>query len=276
MKNGKPWLFGIHADPPRFFKYALALIPFCFLLIIYFTASDIRLQKNPHDKLLPSITKIGKAVKKVAFSVDKRSGKVILFSDTWASLKRLFIGITLSALIGFGIGLNMGLLPGFRGVSLSFITFVSNVPPLAILPILFISFGVGELGKIMLIFIGTFPLITRDIYLSVKRIPREAIVKALTLGASQKGVVYRVVLPQILPRLLETIRLSLGAGWLFLIASEAIASQNGLGYRIFLVRRYMSMDVIIIYVAWITLLAFCADFLLKKVIQKKYPWYSLQ
>ncbi len=99
------------------------------------------------------------------------------------------------------------------------------------------------------------------------------IVKALTLGASQFGVIYRVVYPQVIPRLIETVRLSLGAAWLFLIASEAIASENGLGYRIFLVRRYLSMDIIIIYVAWITFIAFIADLILRKWIVVRYPWY---
>ena len=67
------------------------------------------------------------------------------------------------------------------------------------------------------------------------------------------------MLPQILPRLIDSVRLELGPAWLFLIAAEAIAADSGLGYRIFLVRRYLSMDVILPYVAWITLLAFLMD-----------------
>ena len=69
----------------------------------------------------------------------------------------------------------------------------------------------------------------------------------------------RVILPQVTPKLIDAVRLSLGAGWLFLIAAEAVAATDGLGYRIFLVRRYMSMDVILPYVAWITFLAFFID-----------------
>jgi NitT/TauT family transport system permease protein len=68
-------------------------------------------------------------------------------------------------------------------------------------------------------------------------------------------------------------RFSLGAAWLFLIAAEAIAAQEGLGYRIFLVRRYMSMDVIFPYVIWITTLAFLMDFSLKRLSQVCFPWY---
>ena len=70
-----------------------------------------------------------------------------------------------------------------------------------------------------------------------------------------------------------SVRLSLGSAWLFLIAAEAIAATEGLGYRIFLVRRYLAMDVILPYVAWITFLAFALDFALKRYSQWRYPWF---
>jgi NitT/TauT family transport system permease protein len=272
MLNKSPRFFGLHADPPRGLRIVLAIVPFVLLLGLYLIASDIRNTANPQDKLLPTVSKIGKAFEKSALKTDKRSGTVLLWRDTRASLKRLFIGMSAAAAVGLVLGLNMGLLPGLQCLGLSFITFIANIPPLAILPILFITFGVDELGKTMLIFLGTFPLIARDIYLATRKIPRENIVKALTLGASQPGVVYRVVYPQIIPRLIDTVRLSLGAAWLFLIASEAIASQDGLGYRIFLVRRYLSM--IIVYVAWITCLAFCFDLGLRQWVALRYSWYN--
>lgn len=274
IKKNRIWLFGLHADPPKIFRFILAILPFVILLVVYLIAANIRHINNPHDKLLPTIAKMGKTLKKVAFTKDKRTGEYLLWKDTISSLKRIITGVSLAAFAGFILGLNMGLFPGVRCLLLLFITFIANIPPLAILPILFISFGVDEAGKIVLIFLGTFPLITRDIYLAVKKIPREMIVKALTLGASQQGVLYRIVYPQVAPRLIETIRLSLGGAWLFLIAGEAIAAQNGLGYRIFLVRRYLAMDVIILYVVWITLMAVSVDFMLKKWVAVRYPWYN--
>lgn len=274
MANKSPKFLGLHADPPGGLRILLAVLPFVLLLCVYLMASDIRNTANPQDKLLPTISKITKAFERAALETDKRSGTILLWSDTVASLKRLLIGMSAAAVVGLVLGLNMGLLPGARCIGLTFITFIANIPPLAILPILFISFGVDELGKTMLIFLGTAPLITRDIYLATGRIPRENIVKALTLGASQAGVIYRIVYPQVIPRLIDTVRLSMGAAWLFLIASEAIASQNGLGYRIFLVRRYLSMDMIIIYVVWITLLAYAFDFGLRQWVAYRYPWYS--
>ena len=151
-------------------------------------------------------------------------------------------------------------------------TVISLIPPLAILPVLFIVFGLGELSKVALIAIGITPFIARDIQRRTQEIPYEQLVKAQTLGASSLAITLHVALPQILPRLIQAVRLSLGPAWLFLIASEAIASDAGLGYRIFLVRRYLAMDVILFYVAWITLLAFLIDLLLKMLSERLFPW----
>lgn len=114
----------------------------------------------------------------------------------------------------------------------------------------------------------------RDLALRVQEIPREQIIKAQTLGASTWQIAQRVVVPQMLPRLLDALRLEIGPAWLFLIAAEAIAADSGLGYRIFLVRRYLSMDVIIPYVLWITFLAFVMDSLLRLVQRKAFPWFA--
>lgn len=265
---------GLHATPSNVLRWILAALPFVLTFAIYLVASDIRHDANAQDKLLPGITQMLNSFKDLALTPDKRTGEILLLVDTLASLKRIGVGVVLSALFGLLLGINMGMLPGLRALNLPFVTFFSMVPPLAILPILFISFGVGELAKIVLIFLGIFPVITRDIYLATAQIPREQVVKALSLGASEFGVIYRIVLPQIVPRLLNAVRLSLGPAWLFLIAAEAIASTNGLGYRIFLVRRYLAMDVILPYVFWITLIGFSLDWLLRGLMQWRYPWYQ--
>jgi NitT/TauT family transport system permease protein len=268
----KPLFFGIHAAPPRYFKVFLSILPFIILIIAYFIASDMRYTENPSDKILPTISKIVDGINQIAFTENRRTSQYILWSDTYSSLTRLLAGMVLAIITALFIGLNMGAFPGIRALGRPLLIFVSMVPPLAILPMLLITFGIGEMGKIALIFLGTFPFITRDVSMAAASIPKEQITKALTLGASQTAVVYKIILPQVLPRLVSSIRLSLGAGWLFLIASEAIASTDGLGYRIFLVRRYLSMDIIIPYVLWITLLGFMLDFLLKTINQKCFRW----
>jgi len=269
----RPKLLGLHAEPGPALGIGLAVLPFLLLLMVYLVASAWRLEANPSDKLLPPLSKMLDAVLRYGFEPDRRSGEYLLWVDTLASLRRLLIGASLAAFTGLGLGLNMGLFPGLRTFALPVVTFLSIIPPLALLPVLFISFGVGELAKIVLIFVGSVFILTRDTFLSVQALPAQQVVKALTLGASELAVVYRVILPQVLPRLLDAMRLSLGAGWLFLIAAEAVASTDGLGYRIFLVRRYLAMDVIIPYVLWITLLGFLLDFSLRRFIAWCFPWY---
>jgi NitT/TauT family transport system permease protein len=127
----------------------------------------------------------------------------------------------------------------------------------------------------VLIAIGITPFLVRDMALRVQEMPPELLIKAQTLGASTWQIVLRVVLPQIVPRLADSLRLSLGPAWLFLISAEAIAATDGLGYRIFLMRRYLAMDVILPYVAWITLLAFTMDWLLRLFNRRCFPWLSL-
>lgn len=271
-----PRFLGLHANPQGYFKWLLAAIPFVLAVVIYMVASDIRHAENPQDKLLPTFSQMVDASKRMAFQEDRRSGNYLLWGDTYASLKRLLIGVSLAALVGLLLGLNMGLFPGMHAGFYSGLTFVSMVPPLAILPVLFIMVGVDELAKITLIFIGIFPIISRDILMAVRKIPKEQITKALSLGATHLQVTYKIVFPQILPRLIESVRLALGAAWLFLIAAEAIASNEGLGYRIFLVRRYLAMDIIIPYVLWITLMGFTIDYLLRQLLERKFAWYTAQ
>lgn len=265
--------FSLHAQTPEWIRRLLGLLPFLLLLAAYLVASHYRLADNPDDKVLPSLEQMYDAIVRMAFTADSRSGEYLMWADTLSSLRRLALGVLSAAFVGLFLGLNMGLFPVARHSLLPMTTFVSIIPPLSILPILFISFGVDEFAKIMLIFIGTFPLITRDIYQAALATPVEQVTKALTLGASPLQVVYRVALPQLMPRLIETVRLALGGAWLFLIAAEAIASTDGLGYRIFLVRRYLAMDVIIPYVMWIALLGLAFDRLLQAYSHWRYHWY---
>ena len=260
----------INRRPDGASRLILVLLPFALLLFAYFTGSATRLTENPNDKLLPSAVQMADAVKRMAFTEDQRSGGYLLWQDTGSSLQRLGIGLGISALLGLCLGIASGILPLFGAPLSPLLTVLSMVPPLAILPILFIVFGLGELSKVMLIVIGITPILARDLEQRAREIPVELLIKAQTLGAST----WTLILPQLLPRLLIALRLVLGSAWLFLIAAEAIASTDGLGYRIFLVRRYLAMDVILPYVVWITLLAWLMDWGLKALTRKAFPWYE--
>ncbi len=241
-------------------------------MCVYLIYSHARSIDNPGDKLLPAPSIIASTMHRYAFEEDERTGTHLFWTDTGASLERLSVALAISAAIGLGLGLAIGVLPYLRATLGPFVAALSLIPPLAVLPILFIVVGLGEAAKITLIVVGVAPVIVRDLALRTAELPREHIIKAQTLGASTWLLVIRIVLPQMLPRLIDALRLSLGSAWLFLIAAEAIASTEGLGYRIFLVRRYLAMDVILPYVAWITLLAFGMDWLLRALRNQAFGW----
>ena len=262
----------INIIPARPLAVFLAILPFALVFIAYAIGSDIRLTENPADKLLPAPSTIWDTAVRLVSEGDRRTGRILFWHDTWASLKRLALGIGISASVGLLFGLLIGLLPLMRSFLAQFVAVLSMIPPLAVLPILFIVFGLGELSKVVLIVIGTLPFLIRDLSQRVIEVPKELLVKAQTLGASSWVIAIRVALPQIMPRLIQAVRLSLGPAWLFLIAAEAIASDLGLGCRIFLVRRYLAMDVILTYVIWITILAFLMDWALRRASAKFFPW----
>ena len=263
----------INYTPATWAQLCLGLLPFVILLAAYIVASDIRLANNPSDKLLPSINSMLAAVDRMALQPSKRSGEYLLWVDTFSSLSRLAWGVGISAAIALVLGVLNGAVPVLRAHFSPLIRAISLVPPMAILPILFIVLGLGESAKIGLIVIGITPFLIRDLQSRTLEIPAEQKIKAQTLGASSWQLIVRILLPQVMPRLIASVRLSLGAAWLFLIAAEAIASTEGLGYRIFLVRRYLAMDVILPYVLWITWLAFVIDWALDRLSRSLYPWF---
>lgn len=256
-------------------RFALGAVPFVVLIVVYAVASDMRRAENPADKLLPSLGAMSDAFARMAFSPDRRSGNYLLWADTADSLFRLGLGVSISAFLALCLGIVIGFIPNVRAGLAPIVAAISLVPPLAVLPILFITFGLGELAKVALIIVGIMPVMTRSMAQSVSEIPSEQIIKAQTLGASTWQMIVRIVLPQVLPKLITATRLALGPAWIFLISAEAIAATGGLGYRIFLVRRYLAMDIILPYVVWITLLAFALDQCLRAASRRAFGWAHL-
>ena len=134
----------INQTPSNAFKLMLGLLPFVILIILYMVSSDARLEINPNDKLLPSFTQIVDGISRMAFEPSKRTGEYLFWQDTTSSLTRLGIGVLIAAAIGLVLGMVTGALPLFSAWLSPLLTVVSLIPPLAILPILFIVFGLGE------------------------------------------------------------------------------------------------------------------------------------
>ncbi|MBP7648710.1 MAG: ABC transporter permease [Phenylobacterium sp.] len=262
----------LNARPRVGGRLLLGLLPILALVLLYLVVATARHTENPRDKITPIPAAMAAGIQTMAFEADPRTGEVPLVADTKASLQRLGVAVGLAAATTLVLGLTIGLLPYVRASLGPLVATISVIPPIAVLPILFIVFGLGETSKIVLIFVGITPVMVRDLATHVAAIPEEQIVKAQTLGASTWLTLLRVALPQALPRLIDSLRLSLCPAWVYLISAEAIASDVGLGYRIFLVRRYLAMDIILPYVVWISLLAVIMDLALQAWSRTSFAW----
>lgn len=195
-----------------------------------------------------------------------------IVADTKASLTRLSVGLGIAVLLSVSIGLLAGCYSHFGATTSMIVTGLAKIPPLAILPIIFILAGAGEESKIAIIVIGVAPTMTLDIMQRVLSVPRQLIVKAYTLGATSFEIAVDVILPMVWPQVINSLRLALGPAWVFLIAAEAISSNAGLGYRIFVVQRQLGMNVILIYVVWIMLIGLAMDKTLLVLLKRAFGW----
>ncbi|MGC9457725.1 MAG: ABC transporter permease, partial [Halothiobacillaceae bacterium] len=153
----------INQVPGRPWHLALALLPFVLVLLVYLSASSARLAENPDDRLLPSFAAMAEAFSDAATEPTRRTGELILWTDTAASLIRIGLGVGIAMLIGLTVGILVGLIPWVNRAMAPFVAVLSMIPPLAVLPILFIALGVGEVAKVALIAIGITPFLIRDI-----------------------------------------------------------------------------------------------------------------
>ena len=274
-------LFAINTEPGRASTWVLSWFLFVLGISLYFYISAQRHKENPDDRVVPTIAQLRDGLHDAAFGTDEDAGnrslvsrfhESMLWTDTVASAKR-FGWAMLLMIPAVVLGLHVGMFPYVGVFFLRFILFFDKIIALSVLPILFIAFGIDELSKVMLIVIGVAPTIILDTINLTKGVPKEQIVKGFTLGATDFAIAYRIVLKQIFPKILNSIRLNLKAIMLFLFAGEMIASTDGLAYRIALMRRNMGMNTIIPYVLWVALLLFLVDWTMRVVNKTLHPWF---
>jgi len=276
----------IYAKPGRGVTWALSWLLFAAGVIGYLAISTARHRDNPEERVTPTVWQMVDGMSHAIMSPAEDSEPLpdgatwsqrlthsMLWTDTKATGLRFIYSMAL-LLPAVMLGLHMGVFPYVGAFFLRFVLFFDKIVALSLLPILFIAFGIDELSKVMLIVIGVAPTVILDTFNLARGVPNEQVVKAFTLGAGDFDVTYRVVLKQIWPRVLNSIRLNLKAVMLFLFAGEMIASTDGLAYRIALLRRHMGMDVIIPYVLWVALLLFLVDFGMRVLNQKLHPWFE--
>jgi NitT/TauT family transport system permease protein len=278
-------LLSIYAKPSRAWSLLLSWTLFVTGIAAYLYVSHARHLDNPEDRVMPTVAQMARGMYDAALrpaeedeaqstdgSLAQRFLNSMLWKDTKATSRRFILSMAL-LVPAVLLGLHMGLFPYVGAFFLRFVLFFDKIVALSLLPILFIAFGIDELAKVMLIVVGVAPTIILDTFNLTRGVPTEQTVKAFTLGASDFDAAYRVVFKQILPRVLNSIRLNLKSVMLFLFAGEMIASTDGLAYRIALLRRHMGMDVIVPYVLWVALLLFLVDLGMRLLNRRLHPWF---
>lgn len=278
-------LTDIQGRPRRLWTQSLSWVLFLIGIFAYTQFSVIRHKENPEDRVIPSGAQLWQGIKASVLepaeeddaldpgaTTFQRVTHSMIWKDTVSSSRRFFIAIAL-LIPAILIGLHMAVFPYAEAFFLRFILFFDKIVALSLLPILFIVFGIDEWSKIMLMVIGVGPTLMLDTYNIAKSVPREQVVKAFTLKSTNLDVAYRVILKQIMPQVINSVRLNLKPLALFLFAGEMIASTDGLAYRIAIMRRHMGMDIIIPYLLWVAVLLFGMDALLRVANRRLHPWF---
>lgn len=278
-------LADIQGRPGRLWTQSLSWVLFLIGIFAYTQFSVIRHKENPEDRVIPSSAQLWQGIKASMLepaeeddaldpsaTTFQRVTHSMIWKDTVSSSRRFFIAIAL-LVPAILIGLHMAVFPYAEAFFLRFVLFFDKIVALSLLPILFIVFGIDEWSKIMLMVIGVGPTLMLDTYNIAKSVPREQVVKAFTLKSTNLDVAYRVILKQIMPQVINSVRLNLKPLALFLFAGEMIASTDGLAYRIAIMRRHMGMDIIIPYLLWVAVLLFGMDALLRVANRRLHPWF---
>jgi NitT/TauT family transport system permease protein len=285
MANLSP--FDIQARPNRLLMQAASCMLFVVCIGLYMQTSIRRHRENAEDRVVPSLTQLTAGIHASVLEPAEEDDYIaaddaskwerfrhsMIVKDTISSGRRFLISLAL-LIPAVVLALHIGLYPWFGAFFMRFVLFFDKIVALSLLPILFIVFGIDEWSKIALIVIGVAPTMILDVTQMVKAVPQEQIVKAFTLDANNFDVAYRVVSRQIMPQVINSLRLNLKPMMLFLFAGEMIAASDGLAYRIAIMRRHMGMDVILPYVLWVALLLFLIDFSLRTLNRRMHPWFQ--
>jgi taurine transport system permease protein len=188
------------------------------------------------------------------------------------SMYRVFLAFFLAALIGIPVGIAMGVSRIARGIFDPPIEFYRPLPPLAYLPLMIVWFGIGELSKILLLFLAIFAPVALAARAGVKSAGQEQIQAARSMGASTLQVVRHVIIPSAMPEILVGLRIGMGVGWTTLVAAEMVAADAGLGKMVFNASNFLRTDVVILGILVIGFVAYVFELLMRWIERRVVPW----
>lgn len=214
--------------------------------------------------LLPPPTEVLKAGWELLLSGE-------LLTHLGASLKRELIAFGF-ALVAIPLGIAMGWWRTLHDMVDPVVELLRPIPPIAWIPLSILWFGVGDLQNQFIIFLGIFFPILINTIIGVKNIEPNLLRAARCLGANEWRMLYRVVLPAVVPQLMTGIRVGFGVGWMALVAAELVGATSGLGFLINDARSLLRTDIIILGMLVIGMAGFCIDLLIRRLSKRMLPW----
>jgi taurine transport system permease protein len=206
------------------------------------------------------------------------STKGFMDSTLWqhlaSSLLRVFAALLAGVLMAVPTGLAIGLSRVARGILDPLIELYRPVPPLAYLPLIVIWFGIGELSKVLLIFLAIFAPIAIATAGGVRRVSQNRVRAAQSLGATRAQLIRYVILPSAVPDILTGVRIGLGTGWSTLVAAELVAATSGLGFMVQSAAQFLVTDVVILGIVVIALIALSLEISLRQLAKRLAPWHE--
>ena len=195
-----------------------------------------------------------------------------LLLDILMSTQRVFIGVTLGVALAVPVGFLLGWYQGLRSFVDPVINFFRALPPIALIPLVIVYFGIGEPAKIVILFYASFFAGVIVMYEGIAQISPLFVRVARTLGATDFEIFRRVIVPLTFPHMLTAVRVALGVAWATLVASELIAAQQGLGAMIQNASSFFQLDIIYVGIICIGFIALAMDVALRLLTRRLVAW----
>jgi NitT/TauT family transport system permease protein len=195
-----------------------------------------------------------------------------LIKDTGISLYRVMAGFALSAVLALPLGLLIGAFRPVEALLEPLTDFIRYMPAVAFIPLVMLWFGIDESAKIAIIFIGTFFQMVLMVAENVRGVPRPQIEAAQTMGATRYEVIRLVLLQSAKPAILDTLRITMGWAWTYLVVAELVAANSGLGYSILKAQRFLKTDVIFGGIILIGVIGLLMDQGFRWLHRRSFPW----
>jgi NitT/TauT family transport system permease protein len=202
----------------------------------------------------------------------KRSSELWLHESLWSSIQVIFYGFLLSSIIGIPLGVLAGTYDFFSRLFEPFIEFFRYLPAPAFGALAVAILGIYQAPKIAIIFIGTFFQQVLIVANTTRKLDPALLEAGQTLGANNRSMLFRIVLPGILPDLYRDTRILLGWAWTYLIVAELIGTSSGITWFITQQARYKNFDNVFAAIMMIGILGLTIDLLLAWFGRRLFPW----